>query len=174
MLVAVGALAALLSGCGSDGDDGVAGDGSTAADQAPSLPAEGDDATGGCALVSADEAAGIVGEEIVATTEMGTGCQWALPTAGAWYDWQSFPSEVYDENLAIASDSGGFAVRTIDGLGDTAFVRLQLSPAGAEISGETWVLVGDTAFHVRTSAAGWTADIEAAQRALAELIVERI
>jgi len=168
-------LVLLLATCGSDGGDG---DGSepAPADQSEAAADEQTGevaATGGCALISIEEVATITGEAIVDTTELPSGCQWTVTTQEGWYDWQSFPAELYQQNRDLAAE-GGFAVDSAEGLGDEAFLRLQVDADGAVVSGETWVLLGDTAFQVRTASLGWSDDIEAAQRELAELIQQRL
>ncbi|MCB9387550.1 MAG: hypothetical protein H6517_06965 [Microthrixaceae bacterium] len=131
---------------------------------------------GGCAFLSTEDVASIVGEDVVDASELPAGCQWNLadpgPTGSAAYDWQSIDAAVYDDNLESA-EAAGFTVEPVDGLGDEAFLRLQVNTEGVAINGEVWVRSGDSALYVRSQGIEYDDDVAANQLELAERLESR-
>jgi hypothetical protein len=174
VVLAVLGLAAALSGCGDGGDDD---DASVDQGAQSGAQADGDEgggsSEGGCALVSEDEVAEATGVEVSDAMELPTGCQWAISgsAVGGFWEWQEIPPDGFEANRTTG---GGMGSEEISGLGDDAYLRTMLDANDEVVAGETWVLVGDTAFFVRTGMVGWSDEVAAGEQALAELLVDRV
>jgi hypothetical protein len=172
VFVAIVALALGVVGCSDDGDD----ESSTGQEASSDAQADGNgggsSAEGGCALVSEDEVAEATGAEVSGSMELPTGCQWEVSggEAGAYYEWQDVTG-AFEGNRAAG---GGMEVEEIAGLGDDAYLRTMTNANGEVLAGETWVQVGDVEFFVRTGLVEWSDEVEAGEKALAELLVERV
>jgi hypothetical protein len=165
VVLAVIGLAAALTGCGDDGDE--------ASVEQGAQTGAGSDRGGGCAVLSEDEVAEAAGIEVTGSTELPTGCQWAVGDAGpgAYYEWQEVPTGGFEANR---SPGAGFESEDLSGLGDEAYLRTAVGPGGEVTAGETWVTVGGTELFVRSGAIAWSDQVADAERAIAALLVTEL
>jgi hypothetical protein len=163
-LLTLGLLLALV-GCSDDGDSSTSGE-----------SGNGGNGGEGCQIVSQDEVEAATGEQVVDLVDLPTGCQWPVSEEdrAMSYEWQQVPFEGFEANREMAAGSSGMEIEEIDGLGDEAFLRVQVTSAGDVVAGETWVAVGGNAFFVRAGGLPWSDDMAAAQAELAELVADRL
>ncbi|MCB0962712.1 MAG: DUF3558 family protein [Acidimicrobiales bacterium] len=170
-LVLAGVLA--LAACGSsEGSD-------ASADASVDPGASSGDGSGGtgadadtCALVSTEEVADAIGEDVVESQALPTGCTWFVdPEIDASYEWQEVP-DGFEANRDLG-EQDDYEVEDITGLGDAAFVRTQLNLEGDPLLSEVWVQVGDAQFFVRSTLPS-SDEVVAADEALAALLVDRV
>jgi hypothetical protein len=169
LLVLTLATGLILVGCGDD-------DGTDSAEPAAGATTGEFSTEGGCAVLSEDEVAEATGAEVGGATELPTGCQWSVAgdDPSASYEWQSVPVEGFESNRELAETSSGFDLMTVDGLGDEAFQRNQVTGAGDVAGYEIWVRVGDDVFFVRSAGLPASDEVLAGQEALAGLLVDRV